>query len=127
MTVEAWVDEFAQKVCARDVEGALSLFHPDCLSFGTRILVARDRGELAAHQWTPIWNATTNFQFTEIATVAHGSDAVVIAAQWSSTANLDKRQRSGRATLVLVSDPSARHGWVCTHTHFSLPPQAEAL
>ncbi len=127
MSARDWLADFAARVRERDVDGALPLFDPACLSFGTRVEVARDRESLAADQWTPIWHATTGFDFTEIETVATGPDVVVAATRWTSVADLDGRTRTGRATVVLRADPDAPHGWLCTHTHFSAPPDPEPL
>ena len=127
MGVNDWLDDFAAHVRARTVDAALPLFDPDCVSFGTRVEVAHDRASLAADQWSPIWNATNGFDFSEVWIVAETDDVVVAATRWSSRADVDGRVRTGRATLVLRADPASRHGWTCTHSHFSAPPTGEVL
>ena len=123
MSAESWLEHFAACVRARDFGAARQLFDQDSYSYGTRMDHGRTVDELVNRQWMPVWNATTDFTFTDHQIVVRAEEVSVIAARWSSFAATDRRLRTGRSTLVLSPAPETHHGWRCIHTHFSLTPE----
>lgn len=115
----AWLDAFAECVRERDTERARPLFAGDCISYGTRITEADGLDTLVEHQWTPIWNATSGFEFDadsiRTRSSADGS-LLMVAARWSS---YGAALRHGRCTFVLRG---AGERLVAVHSHFSLVP-----
>ena len=122
-----WLDDFAAHVRMRDPEAARVLFDPGTVSFGTRAGLVDTLDQLVEQQWQPVWSRTSGFDFTEVHVVRHDPHGAVVAAQWTSTADVDGRERHGRATMVFRPDPDASHGWLCLHTHFSIVPIREDL
>lgn len=117
--VTAWLQTFAECVRERDTERARPLFADDCISYGTRIAEAVGLDTLVEHQWTPIWNSTSGFDFDPESIRTHSSDdgsLVMVAARWSS---LGATLRHGRCTFLLRGDADEL---VAVHSHFSLVP-----
>jgi hypothetical protein len=123
-----WLEAFAARVRARDLDGGRALFDPRCTGYGTRAAEAIGIEALVAQQWSLIWPSTVGFAFDTdtIRTVGEPAGGVVVAmARWSSTAVTDTGQtieRTGRATIVLQPSTEAPHGLVAVHTHFSETP-----
>jgi hypothetical protein len=119
--VTAWLDTFAQCVRERDTERARPLFADDCFSYGTRITEADGLDMLVEHQWTPIWNSTSGFDFDAASIRTRASDdgsLVMVAARWSSHG---AHLRHGRCTFLLRGGADQL---VAVHSHFSLVPSA---
>jgi ketosteroid isomerase-like protein len=118
----AWLDRFAERVRARDLEGGRAMFAPDCISFGTRAERAADLDELVARQWAPIWTTTSGFAFDDDAEELAGGDQLVVLTRWRLTGDGPEGPfpRRGRATIVLVP---GEDGLDAVHTHFSVTPE----
>lgn len=115
----AWLDSFAACVRERDTERARPLFDDNCISYGTRIAEADGLDMLVEHQWTPIWNSTSGFDFDADSIRTRSSEdgsLLMVAARWSS---YGAALRHGRCTFVLRD---AGERVVALHSHFSLVP-----
>ena len=124
----AWLEAFADRVRARDLDGGRRFFAPGATGFGTRAARVDGLDDLVEQQWRPVWTSTRGFRFDVedalVATAADGSQTTV-AATWSSegvTGDGTTFDRAGRATLVLVPDPGSPVGLVAVHSHFSEDP-----
>lgn len=131
MTTESglqhWLDDFAACVRRRDTDAGRDLFGDETVSFGTRAGRTENLDQLVDQQWTPVWASTQGFAFDHSSVVLHGTDGAVVETRWSSTADVDGRQRLGRATLAFAADASSPHGWICVHSHFSIVPVPEVF
>ena len=118
-----WLREFSSYVRDVDYAGAMPLFHPDVLAFGTHNDVIKGLDSWVSTQWDNVWPKTRDFRFnletTRVLIAADNSMATVIAP-WTSTGydpNGNPFDRPGRATMIFTK-VGAR--WVCTHSHMSL-------
>ena len=119
--------QFAEAVRARDYEGARALCDRAVVGFGTVSDRYTSLEELATEQWEVVWARTEGFEFgLEGATYWHDGSSIVVASEWSSygvESGGQKRQRSGRATLVLAEEGNRVHA---LHMHFSMVPGTPA-
>lgn len=121
---EAWLQDFAAAVRARDYEKARRMFDAEVRGFGTVARRYHSVDELVQEQWKRVWDETESFRFDlDSAEYWHEGDLVVAISEWSSddvAPDGSRRPRTGRATIVL-----GRSGDVfrAAHTHFSLTPR----
>jgi hypothetical protein len=131
LQLQTWHKRFAGYVRARDFEGGLKLFDPDCRCFGTLIEFAENRERLLQSQWLPVWSGTRSFSFLaapfEVILSGDRRLACVLTLWESKGVAAGKKTflRRGRCSTVLrrVNGKSAR--WLAVHTHFSLKPNAK--
>ncbi|WP_183407841.1 YybH family protein [Nocardioides marmoriginsengisoli] len=124
--VGAWLEEFAARVRARDLDGGRSLFDPSAIGFGTVADRYDGLDELVGAQWSDVWPRTEEFAFD--AADARWLDEVlcVVAATWTSVGTTagERRTRTGRATVVLRRSDDG--GLLAVHTHMSMTPGTPA-
>ena len=124
--VDAWLEAFAACVRARDHAGARDLFAPDAAGFGTVADRYDGLDELQLTQWSEVWERTTGFAFDGGDARWSTPDLCVVAATWRSRRadGPGSGERTGRATLVLRTDPDGSLRAV--HSHFSMTPGTRA-
>lgn len=123
--IQDWLNCFQRCVRNLDYAGALQLFSPDVIGFGTFTERAVGARQLAEQQWGKIWPHIENFHFNADRLVCHFSQdnqLVCITIPWMST-GFDSASnpfaRNGRATILLIRNDAI---WLAQHTHFSLLP-----
>jgi ketosteroid isomerase-like protein len=118
-----WLEQFAACVRERRYGEARAQFCDGVLGFGTRVHSVVGLAALEQQQWRAIWERSADFRFDLSSLHLFGAgDTLSIAVLWTSTgydAGGVPFQRSGRATLVLVSEGERL---LAAHTHFSLTP-----
>lgn len=123
----AWLEAFAARVRARDIDGGRALFSDACHSFGTRGEVLDGLDDLVERQWRPTWMTTQGFTFESstirVELAADGSLAVATACWASDGLHPDGTTfpRRGRATLVLARREDGAP--IAVHSHFSESPE----
>lgn len=124
-SVLTWLREWGHDVAAADIAAGRRHFDIELSAFGTHADVVAGRERVEDEQWSRVWPAIEDFEFTvDKAQVLVSPDELmaVIATPWTSTgitAAGERFDRPGRATIVLRrSTPAAP--WLGVHTHFSL-------
>lgn len=121
---QAWLEQFAHCVRARDFAAAQQMFDTNVSSFGTWTGRMDGLDDLVSRQWSNVWPKTTGFEI-ELQDAFGGSDVSGswAAVTWKSHAlNGDGSrgfERRGRATFVFRRDAGKL---LAVHTHFSMEP-----
>jgi len=126
-SVKIWMATFAQAVRDRRTDKGKKLFAENVIGFGTRTNMVKDRSSLIENQWTPVWHATSSFNFDYDNAIIDIYDNIAwVATTWISELDNDGPKtgvkRFGRCTLILSRNGE---GWKAIHTHFSVRPDTK--
>ncbi|MBV7256685.1 nuclear transport factor 2 family protein [Pacificimonas sp. WHA3] len=127
--IRDWCARWSEQVRRRDIAGGQKLFCDDVVAFGTRNRIMHGLDELARLQWTPTWNATSDFTIHDesvFISVSNDGHSAWLAGLWSSTGIADDGTtfpRGGRVTLAFRKDGNG--AWLCVHSHLSDQPSPD--
>jgi len=121
--IRVWFEMLQRCVRAVDYPAARDIFAPDVVAFGTRAEIVRGLDALQTQQWSGVWPLIADFTFVLDQLYVQQEGALAWAAvPWTSTGFQEDGRafdRPGRATVTFAH---RKHGWLATHTHFSLNP-----
>ncbi|MFL6060694.1 MAG: YybH family protein [Marmoricola sp.] len=124
--LDDWLNEFAECVRRRDYEAGRALFVGDATGFGTVANQYADLDDLVGEQWSEVWDRTEEFTFAEERSSWIGGSQGTVAVTWRSIGleDGDRRERTGRATVVIHRYDDGEV--LAVHSHFSMTPGTSA-
>jgi hypothetical protein len=116
--VQTWLEEYQKSVNEGPSDGNLAFYAENATVFGLKVNWSRYVPEYARKGGEPLFEGSSNFEFSEILTIDSFEETAFAAVLWKDRVQVSgaAKERFGRASFLLQIQGE---NFVAIHSHFS--------